>query len=506
MESSISIANLSKTFGATHALVDVSFSVRPGSVHALLGENGSGKSTLIKILAGVHAGEPGGTITVGGATIDASDVSVEFARTNGLRFVHQNPAVFAEMTVLENMAIGNGFKRRAAGIDWRYHRERTERLLTRYHIDARPDQLVGSLRPAEQSMLAVARALQDLGEGAVSVIVFDEPTASLPPSEVDVLLKAIRGLSDSGHTVLYVTHRMDEILNIGDSVTVLRDGRHVTTRTTEGLTEAMLVEYIVGRPLEQVFGSQQAPVGSDVRLRVQELRGGPLESISFSLREGEIVGLAGLLGSGRTELLRMIFGAHPIAGGKIWLEGEEFVAHNPSSAMDQGIAYVPEDREHDAAFLELSVRDNLSVASIPESWSKMRRLHRKERDKAQAAISMFAIKTAGDGALISSLSGGNQQKVILARWLQRKPRVLLLDEPTQGVDVGARADVYAAIRQAVSVGMSALLVCSDLEELSQSCDRALVLRQGRVVAELSGDELTAQRLTRLVHLAEDEAS
>jgi ribose transport system ATP-binding protein len=502
-EPAIVIDHLSKRFGATNALIDLSFSVGKGTVHGLVGENGSGKSTLIKILAGVYGGEPGGTVSLCGSLAAAEQMTVDRARAAGLRVVHQDLGIWPGLSVLENIAIGNGFAKLGPGINWRYHRRRTKELLEQYQIKAMPQQLAGSLRPAERTMVAVARALQDIRAGATSVIVLDEPTASLPTHEVDVLLQAIRGLAQTGHTVLYVTHRMDEILDIADSVTVLRDGRHVVTRSADGLTEPDLVQYIVGRPIERIYGTDSPAARSDVSLQVTDLSGGPLRNVGFSLREGEILGLAGLLGSGPSELLRMLFGTYPIDSGAIVLDGRQCRIDSPAEAMKRRIAFIPQERERDAAFLDMSVRDNLSIASAEDSWQRLRRLHRLERQRAQAAIGRFSIKAAGDTALLSSLSGGNQQKVILARWLQRDPKILLLDEPTQGVDIGARADVYAAVRAAVATGMSVLLSSSDLEELAQASDRVLVFREGRVVAELSGAALTRQGLTKLVHSPEE---
>jgi ribose transport system ATP-binding protein len=428
--------------------------------------------------------------------------------------VHQDPGVFPLLTVAENMAIGSadGFPTTAiGGIGWRRLRERTRALLERYEIDARPDDVLGELRPADHTMIAIARALQGDGRGEdadedVSLLVLDEPTASLPEHEVELLLDALRRYARAGFAILYVSHRLDEVLSVVDDVTVLRNGRHVITRDADGLTQDELIEHIVGRPLERVFAETSEQHVADPVLEVSHLRGGPLRDVGFRVRRGEVLGIAGLLGSGRTELLRMIFGAHPIDGGELTLDGRRLRPRTPEEAMRLGIAYVPEHRLLDAAFPDLSVRENLSAAQIGRYWGRRGFQHARERHDARTSIDDFSIRTDGDRALFSSLSGGNQQKVVLARWLRRNPRLLLLDEPTQGVDVGARADVYAAVRAAVLEGMAAILVASDLEELAHVSDRVLVLREGRIVAELSGGVLEAHRLTELMLAEEREAA
>jgi ribose transport system ATP-binding protein len=503
----LGIRSLSKTYGATQALQDVSFTVVRGQIHGLLGGNGSGKSTLIRILAGIDSGEPGGTIDLLGKTVGADAITPEIARARGLRFVHQNPAVFQSMTVAENMAIGNLFPTALGAIRWSALRRRTQRLLDRFEISCRPDDEMAHLRPADQTMVAIARALQDDDQHSVAALVLDEPTASLPDHEVEILLDAVRRFRSQGHTILYVSHRLEEVRQITDAVTILRDGRHVVTRPSIGMTEKDLIEHIVGRPLDRVFAArhedrtarEQPPV-----LVATHLRGGPLADVSIDVRPGEILGIAGLLGSGRTELLRMIFGAYPMDGGEIRLGGVPVVFKEPQDAMDCGVAHVPEYRP-DGMFPGLSVRENLSMGQLERYWKGWHFSHRQEHVEALDSIKQFAIKALNDNILISALSGGNQQKVVLARWLRRRPRLLLLDEPTQGVDVGAREDVYASVRREVDRGMAAIVVSSDFEELAQVCNRVAILRDGRITGEVSGADLDRHRLTELV-LATQEAA
>jgi ribose transport system ATP-binding protein len=501
----IAVEHLSKTFGSTRALDDVSLTAGAGRIHGLVGGNGSGKSTLIKVLAGVYRGDPGGTVRVGSITVACDETSPAVARDAGLRFVHQDPGVFPAMTVAENLAIGGarGFPTTGRRVHWsRLHRQAAA-VLERFDIAARPSDRLGDLRHAERTMVAIARALEDEESSAETlVLVLDEPTASLPEHEVETLLDAIRRCAAGGQTILYVSHRLEEVVSLVDDVTVLRDGRVAATRDAGDLTTDELVEAIVGRPLERVFGTPQARGATDVRLEVQGLGGAPLRDVSFAVARGEIVGIAGLLGSGRTELLQMLFGARPRATGRVLLDGVVSDPRTPSEAMRAGIAFVPEDRGRDAAFPELSVSTNLSAARIAAYRRHGRLDKRAERRDAAASIARFRIHAPGALAPLSELSGGNQQKVVLARWLERDPSLLLLDEPTQGVDVGARAELYDVIRGATALGMATVLVSSDFEELAHVADRVLVLRDGRIIAEVQHQHLSAHRLTDLLYSAD----
>ncbi|OJU85483.1 MAG: ABC transporter [Solirubrobacterales bacterium 70-9] len=499
----LSVRDVSKTFAGTKALDAVSFDVAPGSVHALLGGNGSGKSTLIKILAGVYRADPGGVIDLAGEAAPADEMTPDLAASLGLRFVHQDIGVFPELTVAENIGLVNGFEGRGR-VPWRSLHKRTAALLARFEVEARPDQPMAELRPADQTMVAVARALEDDSSG-LAMLVLDEPTASLPRHEVELLLDAVRRCAASGQTILLVSHRIDEVLAIADAVTVLRDGREVITRGAAGLTEEELIRHIVGRSVQTVFPRPpEVAAERPTALRVAGLRGEPVRDASFEIRQGEVVGLAGLLGSGRTELLRMIFGAYPREAGEIELYGEPIAPSSPTAAMDLGIAYVPEQRGIDAAFPELTVRENLSLADVGSYRRGPLFDHRAERADAGRDMERFSIRAAGQRAVFSSLSGGNQQKTILARWLRLQPRLLLLDEPTHGVDVGARADVYSIIDGAVAEGLAVLLVSSDFEELSRVVDRVLVMRAGTISAAPTTD-LDAQAITELVYDAKEAA-
>jgi ribose transport system ATP-binding protein len=498
---------LSKTFPGTAALVDVSFDIQPGEIHALVGGNGSGKSTLIKILAGVYHADPGGTITVGDTTLAADHSTPAKAKALGLHFVHQHPAVFPALSVAENMVIGHGFTTNGAGsIKWRALRRQTQTLLDRFQINVRPDALVSSLRPAERAMVAIARALQDQEGQHSGVLVLDEPTASLPRAEVVRLMGALNRFAAAGQTILFVSHRLDEVIDTAARATVLRDGRLAGTLVGDEITENHLIEFIAGRALDRMYPAMPPVESDEVALEARGITGGPLRGVDFQLRKGEVLGIAGLLGSGRSELLKMIFGAYPIKSGTLTVAGKKVKFRDIGDAMDAGIAYVPEDRTTEAAFLNQSLADNVVASSISRYWKGLLLRNRAIDHDARDIIGRYFIRASSEKQIMGTLSGGNQQKVVLARWLSRKPLILLLDEPTQGVDVNARAEIYSLISKAVEQGCSILLVTSDFEELSRVADRALVLSSGRISAELRGAEIEPVRLTELAFSTQEVAS
>ena len=504
------VSELSKAYNGILALDGVDLDVRPGEVHALLGGNGSGKSTLIKVLAGVVQAEPGGVLHLGEHPQDLHSWNSDKAYAAGLRFVHQQPAVFSDLSIAENIAFGTTFPKRGPGkIDWKALHARTADLLARFGVEAAPTTPLGALRAADRTRVAIIRAVQDREDADSGVLVLDEPTAALPASEVELLLESLRRYAAAGQTILYISHRLDEVLSVADRVTVLRDGRKIDTVEASGLTEGDLVELIVGRPLDRMFPEPTDAPEHEVVLSARGLRGGPLRDVSFDLHRGEVLGVAGLLGSGRSELLRMLFGAYPVSAGTITFAGSGGTAREvrfatPAAAMAAGIAYVPEERQADALFQGNSVRHNISAGAARAYFRRMVFRHDAERRDTADAITCFLIRVGVDTQPVETLSGGNAQKVVLARWLRRQPSVLLLDEPTQGVDIGARAEIYALVRQATRTGTSVLLVASDPEEMAHACDRVIVLRNGRIAADVR-PPLEAHRLTELVNLAERSA-
>ncbi|CAB4962424.1 MAG: ATP-binding cassette domain-containing protein [Actinobacteria bacterium] len=491
------VQGVAKSFGATRALKGVTFEAKRGEVHCLLGGNGSGKSTLIKILAGIQSADEG-QFQIGTNLIDATSVSPTQSSDLGVRVVHQQNSTFADLSVAENLCLGHGYLTGVGGkISWKETRRRAIELLDRFAIDADPDTQLSELSPANQTMVAIARALQDQEGAHEGVLVLDEPTAALPAHEVNVLLDALRGYAANGQTIIFVTHRLDEVLAVADTITVLRDGNHVATLPRTAVDHAGLVDLIMGRSVKSLAaGESRLPVGQLV-LSTSNLSGGPVKDISLTIHAGEIVGIAGLLGSGRSSILKMIFGLLQPESGTIEVKGTPVLAHSPRDAMRKGVAYVPEDRVRDSSFNSLSVLDNLGMSTVAQYFRRGAIRHREEASDGRSIVDSYMIKTQDLDSLMSSLSGGNQQKVVMARWLRRKPQVLLLDEPTQGVDVGARFEIWDLVRRATAEGTAVLVVSSDYEELAGVSDRVLVLQSGRLVAEVAGNDLTDTNLERL---------
>lgn len=503
----VTVQGLSKSFGSKTVLSNVSFDVLPGSVHALLGGNGSGKSTLVKALSGVQPADAGGSVTVGSSSVASQHLTPAWASRCGLRFVHQTPATFPTMTVAENLFMSHRLLSRGGWVSRRRLYTASRRLLDQFQIDVSPRRLMGELRLADQTMVSIARALRSSSqdEHRISTLVLDEPTAALPAEEVAVLLDAVRGVARTGAAIIYISHRIEEVLAVADEVTVLRNGHKVQSASTTGLTDRQLISWIVGKPLGEVFpGSGTAIADPHLVLEMRDVAAGPLREINLSVYGGEILGIAGLLGSGRTELLQAIFGHRPVNRGTVLINGSPVRIDTPGSAMAQGIGYVPESRNTEAAFPDLTVGANICVADIPRHSRFGFRRPGAERADVREALAHYAVRAPSDLAPMSALSGGNQQKVVLARWMRRHPVLLLLDEPTQGVDVGARSDAYHLIRHAVDSGLAVILVSSDFEELAEMSDRVLILNNGRITVEVSGPDLTEHRLTELVLLAREE--
>jgi ribose transport system ATP-binding protein len=461
------VAGISKSFPGTQALRAVDLEVRRGEIHALAGANGSGKSTLVKILAGV-------------LTADAGEVHA----AADIRVVHQDPAVFPDLSVADNLALGRGYETDVTQrIRWRAVRKHTADVLERFEIDVRPNALVGTLPPSKRAMVAIARALQDQEGQGRGLLVLDEPTAALPGPEVELLLSALRRYASAGQSMLFVSHDLDEVLGFAQRVTVLRDGSVIATTESSKLDHARLVELITGRADAAPPPSQARDGCKDAVLEVRGLTASRIRDVDFDAAAGEILGLAGLVGSGASEILECISSARASSAGAVSTAGE--------------VGYVPGERAV-AAFPDLSIRENLSIVQVGRYWRGFMDSRRERRD-ARAAMQRFAIRAASDSQPMSSASGGNQQKVVLARWLQRGPRVILLEEPTQGVDVGARADIYRLIREAADAGAAVVIVSLDFEELAGICDRVLVVNEGRIVAELRKPHIDHEQLARLAY-------
>jgi ribose transport system ATP-binding protein len=470
MTALLRIEHLTKSFHGNKAVDDVTFEVRRGEIVALLGENGAGKSTVIKTLAGVHEQDSGAILVDGQPSRE------------GISFVHQDLGLVEWMTVAENIAMTTGFPRRVGGISWRAVREQAHRTLDLVGGGIDPDTRVFDLPRTERSLLAIARGLV----GEPKLLVLDEPTASLPQADVQRLFQVLHGLRDQGVGMIYVSHRLDEVYEIADSVVVLRDGRVVAARPTGEVPQHELVRLIVGR---QTTTAAPGEVGEDVRLELHGLRVNDVGPVDLALRAGEVVGLVGLRGAGQDEIGRAVAGELGVRAGRMVLLGEDFRPRDTAAAVAAGIGFSTSNREADGVAGGLSVRENIFLN--PKVWGSGRRA---ERARAAELVREFGVRPDDPEAVIDTLSGGNQQKVLLARWFGVGRAVVVLEEPTMGVDVGAKADIYALLRKAGEEGVAALVVSTDLEEVAAICHRALVFERGRVIRELTGGALTVGAL------------
>jgi len=482
------LRHLSKSFPGMQALRDVSVELPAGAVHALVGGNGSGKSTLIKILAGVYTGDPGGEIQVGEHVVASDKVTPGWAARAHLSFVHQDLGLVEEVSVAENLYAAGRYPRRGGRIDWARLYADAQREVDALGLPVSARSVVGDLRPGEQTMVAISRAIRGRDETHSGLLILDEPTTRLAASEVDELLVTLRRFAAAGQTIIYVSHLLEELFNVADSVFVLRDGVLVGRRPVEGLTEPELVRLIVGSALPEMTRDERQVQGAATAerkqvLRVRGLVGGPVDGLDLDVHEGEIVGLAGLGGSGRTSTLEMVFGALAPGAGEIAIDGTALPPGDVQAAMRAGIAYLPADRARQAAFLELPIPDNLAASDPGRFFHGGFYRYRQERRTAAEAVARYRVRAASLDSVLLSLSGGNQQKVVVARIINLDPRLALFDEPTHGVDVGARAEIYRQIRLAADKGMSVLVASSDTDELLTLCDRIVVLSGGRVVGD-----------------------
>jgi ribose transport system ATP-binding protein len=489
--SALELRHVSKTFPGQMALEDADLELRHGEVHALLGQNGSGKSTLIKILAGFHHADSGASALRDGQPFDLG--SAHAAREAGIRFVHQDLALVDQLNAVDNLALGGRYKGRW-WLSEREERAAAVELLSEFGIGIDVGAPLTALAPAERTMLAIARALQD-GEDRGTLLVLDEPTATLPAQEAERLHRVVRRVREDGGAVLYVTHRLDEVFSLADRVTVLRDGQRVATRDVAELDHDALVELIVGRPLEEMFPETSTPAAG-VLLEAVDLCGAVVDNVSLAVRPGEILGVAGLVGSGREELPYLLTGARRWSAGVVRAGHETFTSLSPARAIAAGIGFMSSDRKRESALPVLTVGENITLPRLEVSRFARRLSTRRERRAVTDWLRRLDVRPAAPDIPLASLSGGNQQKAVLARWLRLGARVLILDEPTQGVDVSAKAGIYHHLTEFAAAGSAAIVFSSDTEELAALCDRVLVIRDGRVDDELTAEALTHSALAR----------
>jgi rhamnose transport system ATP-binding protein len=469
------------------ALSDVGLQIHAGTVHALVGENGAGKSTLVKILTGVIQPDDG-VVCVDGEEQRIGDTTA--AHRLGIVAMYQEPTVFEDLSVAENVYAGRYPRGRLRAVDWREMRRAAARILDGLGADFGSDTPVRGLGVADRQLLEIGKALSS----SARLLIMDEPTAALSPNEVENLFATIRSLRERGVAVLFISHRLDEVEAIADVVTVMRDGQHVTTRPASELSQGEIIRLMVGRSLDALFPKEEAEIG-EVVLEAEGLtHRGFFVDVSFQLRRGEIVGLAGFVGAGRTEIARSIFGIDPLDAGRLVIEGRPFRPRSPRAALRRGVAYLPEDRLQQGLIQPMSIAANASMAVLPDLTPGGVLRPRRERRLARRFMEQLRIKATSPAQIVSSLSGGNQQKVVLSKWLAAKPRILILDEPTHGVDVGTKADVHRTISHLAAQGLTILLISSELSEILGMSDRVLVMREGRLVSELSRADATQERV------------
>ncbi len=477
---------ISKRFGATRALDGVSLDLRPGEVHALVGENGAGKSTLIKVMTGVHQPDEG-TVLVDGEPVTLH--SAADAQARGIAAIFQEPLIFPDLSVAENIFIGHRDQGRV--VHWKRMCADAAEILARLDVHIDPRLPASGLPVAAQQAIEIAKAISL----DVRVLIMDEPTAALSAHEVERLFRQVRRLRDDGVALLFISHRLDEVFELADRISVFRDGRHIATHAREDVTRGELVTAMVGREVSDFYARHDHETGGVV-LRVRDLgRTGVFSGISFDVHAGEVLGLAGLVGAGRTDVALALFGVAPAEVGTVELDGEPVEIRSPRQALDYGIAYLSEDRRHVGLSLPQSITANITLPSLGRYAPRLGLVDRRaERKAAEGFRTRLRIRTPGLNQAVGLLSGGNQQKTMLAKWLNTEPRVLILDEPTRGIDVGAKADVHGIIDDLARSGLAIVLISSDLPEVLAVSDRVLVMREGAQTGLFDRADATQERV------------
>lgn len=487
----VNMQNICKTFGGVKALQNVSMQIKPGEIHALLGENGAGKSTLMKILSGAYTRDSG-DIYLNGRKVSINNPKDGI--DNGISVIYQEFALISSLTVAENIFIDK-LSEKGQLINWKKLREKAYGVLRSLGFDDIPaGKLVSELSVAHQQVVEICKALARES----SVLILDEPTAVLATNEVEQLFKLLKELKAKGVAIIYISHRLEEIFRLSDRITVMKDGCYVGTYETPSLDEKKLVSLMIGRTLESYFPAREPRIGKTVFKAENISSGRTVKNVSFEVREGEVLGIAGLVGSGRTETLRAIFGADPLDSGQIYLNDKRIKIKSPMSAVRQGIGMLPEDRKAHGVLLKMPIRTNITLTRLKAFTGPFKIISKKkETDYINEIVDRLAIKVGSIENNTNSLSGGNQQKVAIAKLLASDSRVLILDEPTRGVDVGAKIEIYKIINSLVAQNYAVIMISSEMMEVIGMCDRVMVMRSGSIAGELQKDELTEQNLINL---------
>lgn len=486
----VEMDQISKSFGGVHALNDVSLSVRPGEIHALVGENGAGKSTLMKILSGAYQ-KDSGIIRIDSKVLNIP--SPHAGRKLGIGIIYQELALANDLSVAENIFLDR-LSSSCGLINWRKLYREADELINSIGFNINPRSLVGNLSVAYQQVVEITKALSE----KTRILILDEPTSVLAPSETDQLFDVLRKLKEQDVSIIYISHRLEEIFRIADTITVIKDGEVTGTVNPEDVTTDDIISMMIGRTLSTLFPERNSNIGYEI-LRVENLCSGrKVKDVSFSLHAGEVLGIAGLVGSGRTETVRAIFGADKKNSGNVLLDGIRKRLKSPTASVKAGIGFVPEDRKSHGTILSMSIRKNVSMPSLWKKFSTLGLIkHNEERKATWDLIERLKIKTRSTETAVTDLSGGNQQKVVLAKWLGRDCRVLILDEPTRGVDVGAKVEIYNIINELAESGLGIIAISSEMMEIIGICDRVLVMREGCVQGTLEKHELTEENIMNL---------
>lgn len=497
MTPTLELKDVSKSFGSVVALRDGQITLMPGSIHALVGENGAGKSTLVKIMAGLYQ-KDAGTFEMEGAPVNFK--STAEAKAAGIAVIYQEPTLFPDLSVTENVFMGRQPTGLFGRIDKAKMRAEVVDLMTRLGVSIDPDRPAEGLSIADQQIIEIAKAISL----DAKALIMDEPTAALSGVEVERLFQIARNLRDEGRALMFISHRFNEVFALCDTVTVMRDGSYIATEPTATTSEAAIIRQMVGRDVNDLFPKETVPIG-EVVLEVTDLNSeGNFTDISFQVRSGEIVALAGLVGAGRSEVARAIFGVDSYHKGAVKVNGKKLAKDNPEASMHAGLALVPEDRRRQGLVMDATVASNVTDA-IRKSLSKFGLITTdKENQSAQIWAKNLEVKASSLDTIVGTLSGGNQQKVVLAKWLSAAPRVLIIDEPTRGIDVGTKSEVHRRMSQLAGQGLAIVMISSELPEVLGMADRVLVMREGQITAEISRDDATPESVMyAATHAAED---